>query len=113
MKNFPLEGPKYEFRRDIITCPNCGAEYTAGEIYIPQAFFGKPEELERESLTHKIINDFGKKMDLREEYKCDYCGTHFEVQAYIKLVVTEIKRRKPITKTKSSLFSKEQSETKE
>ena len=45
-------------RIDIITCPKCGAEYTAGEIYIPEVFLGVPDDIEREGTTKTILNDF-------------------------------------------------------
>lgn len=76
-------------RIDIITCPNCGAEYTAGEIYIPNVFLGKPENIEREGFSHKILYDGGNLMNTKENYICDYCGTPFKVSAYVKFNVEE------------------------
>ena len=76
-------------RIDIISCPHCGAEYTAGEIYIPKVFLGNPKYLEKEALTHRILYDGGKAMDTKEHYICDYCGTPFNVFAYVKFSTEE------------------------
>ena len=53
----------YLNRIDIIRCPNCGAEYTAGEIYLPKCFLGVPKHIERDAITHRILYDMGKPMD--------------------------------------------------
>lgn len=78
-------------RIDIITCPSCGAEYTAGEIYIPESFLGVPQHVEREGVTHHILFDGGKAMNTKENYICDYCNTPFKVSAYVKFNVEEDK----------------------
>lgn len=79
-------------RFDIICCPNCGAEYLPREIYVPDAFFGKNVDIEKEHLTHKIIYDGGKPLGLNESYICDYCNTPFIVKAYIRFSVQEDER---------------------
>lgn len=71
-------------RNDIITCPCCGAEYTAGQIYVPKAFLGVPKYIEREGVSHKIMFDAGKPMDTTEYYMCDYCDTKFKITASIR-----------------------------
>ena len=76
-------------RIDIISCPHCGAQYTAGEIYIPEYFLGKPSGIEREGATKRILQDYGRPMDTRERYICDYCNTPFNVKAFIKFNVEE------------------------
>lgn len=76
-------------RIDIIKCPNCGAEYTAGEIFIPKYFLGYPKRIEKDHITHRILYDEGKPLDNKENYICDYCGTPFKVFAYIKFNVEE------------------------
>ena len=76
-------------RIDIITCPQCGAEYTAGEIFIPESFVGTPKNIEKEGTTHKILFDGGKPMDTKESYVCDYCNTPFKVSAYVRFNVEE------------------------
>lgn len=71
-------------RNDIIACPCCGAEYTAGEIFVPQAFIGVPKYLEKEGISHKIMFDAGKPMDTTEFYICDYCDTKFKITANVR-----------------------------
>ena len=44
----------YRMKRTVITCPRCGAEYLAQEIYLPTAFFGKANYIEKSEDTHKI-----------------------------------------------------------
>ena len=70
-------------------CPNCGAEYTAGEIYLPKYFLGVPRDIERDATTHRILYDMGKPMDTKETYICKYCNTPFKVSAYVKFNVEE------------------------
>lgn len=79
----------YLNRIDIIRCPNCGAEYTAGEIYLPKCFLGVPKHIERDATTHRILYDMGKPMDTKETYICNYCDTPFKVSAYVKFNVEE------------------------
>ena len=56
-----------------IECPYCGAEYLPAEIIVPNSFFGKPTNIERD-FNHKIIA-MGKKkkqtagISQREEQK--------------------------------------------
>lgn len=80
-------------RYDIISCPKCGAEYTAGELFIPNVFLGKPEMLDKDSVTHRIISDFGKPMNTNENYICDYCDTPFKIscKVYFSTSIEETK----------------------
>lgn len=71
-------------RKDIITCPNCGAEYLAGELFIPNWFLGRPLAVERDKTNHKIINSTGIPMTLDEEYICDFCNKLFFIHANIE-----------------------------
>lgn len=75
-----------------IKCPNCGREYLPAEIYIPNAFFGRPENIERDSLTGEIKNFYGKDMDLVEHYMCDNCNTPFKITARIQFSTSEESR---------------------
>ena len=65
-----------------ITCPTCGQNYLPAEIFIPDAFFGKPSEIEKTS-DGKIDYFSGKGMDTVEEYVCDKCGAKFKVVANV------------------------------
>lgn len=72
-----------------IKCPNCGREYLPAEIYIPNAFFGRPNNIERDSFSGAIRDFYGKDMDLVEHYICDNCNTPFKVSAKVQFVTTE------------------------
>lgn len=72
----------------VITCPRCGCEYLPAEVYVPEAFFGKPEDIDRTS-AGKIDVYGGTAMDLHEEYTCEHCGATFEVTAEIKFKTAE------------------------
>lgn len=62
----------------VITCPKCGKEYLPAEIFIPKAFFGIPELIQRDS-DGKIISFTGTSLDVNESYCCDNCDTDFEI----------------------------------
>lgn len=65
-----------------ITCPRCGREYLPAEIFIPNAFFGKPYDVER--LDNGKIDFFsGTTLDVDEKYTCDRCHSTFTVHADI------------------------------
>ena len=72
--------------KNYIICPHCGAEYLPCELYLPNSFLGHPSEIQKDS-DGKIINIFGKDMDLNEFYRCDYCNKKFTVSAKIKFIV--------------------------
>lgn len=64
---------------DKIVCPYCGAEYEPSEIYIPQAFFGKPKAIKNDSHgISKLVGDLPCK---KEKYVCDFCSNQFMVEA--------------------------------
>ena len=67
---------------DIIYCPECGMEYLPAEIYLPNELLGKPYNIMKDYLG-KIIEYFGKSMDLKETYTCDRCNTKFKVSAKV------------------------------
>ena len=99
-------------RYDIIRCPHCNAEYTAGEIYIPKSFLGVPCELEKEATTHRILFDAGEPMDTHEHFVCEYCNTPFDVDAYVTFSVKEdtiknFNQNHVTTLRKNSLFLSE------
>lgn len=97
-------------RANIITCPHCGREYLPVEIFIPNNFFGKPEDIDRTE-DGRIEDYNGSAMDLTETYTCDNCGTEFNVETTLKFKVQEnIKPvfeevySSPLFKSKISLF---------
>ena len=62
----------------VVKCPNCGYEYLPVELYLPNAFFGRPTNIKRDAKG--VITDFsGTGMDTRESYRCDNCDTLFKV----------------------------------
>ena len=63
-----------------ILCPYCGQPYMPAEIYVPNAFFGKPSKLEKDEYGTLEYN-VGKDMDLYESYCCDQCNNKFYVHA--------------------------------
>lgn len=67
-------------RKDAtITCPHCGREYLPAEIYVPSAFFGHPEDIDRDD-SGKVEFYSGPGMDLAETFECE-CGKSFKVAA--------------------------------
>lgn len=76
--------------KNVIRCPNCGAEYLPAEIYLPDYFLGRPCHIEKDHLFGKINNYEGRAMDTFETYNCDYCGVTFSVSAKIKFETKEI-----------------------
>ena len=69
-------------KRPVIKCPNCGAEYMAAEVYLPDYFLGKPSNIVK-GREHNILAYDGEDMDLEEEYQCDYCNQKFKVKATV------------------------------
>ena len=69
-------------RLSLIVCPNCKTEYLPAEIYVPYAFFGKPQYIEKD-YEGKILDYSGKSLDTYESYICDNCNKPFKVFANI------------------------------
>lgn len=68
----------------LVICPNCGAQFLPGEIYMPEAFIGHPVEVVRDSFGMLVYADY-KKIDnmpnRTERFICEYCDKPFEVEA--------------------------------
>lgn len=95
---------------EVIKCPYCGAEYLPSEIYIPNAFFGKPGHVER-TFDGKILEYDGTGLDTKETYRCDSCNKEFYVNAQIHFTssVSELSKldeeySSPLNVKKISLF---------
>lgn len=69
---------------EIIECPNCGYEYLPAEIFLPQYFFGRPKNIERDE-NGKLVSYEGTSVDLFEKYICDKCDTEFRVVSKLQL----------------------------
>lgn len=66
-------------------CPHCGAQYLPGEIYMPGALIGQPEDIVKDSLGKILYEDYaeGKEPVMIEHFICDYCNKPFVVEATI------------------------------
>ena len=75
----------------IIKCPGCGAEYLSGEIYMPSALTGHPEDVIRDSLGKIIYEDYraGLEPSLVESFTCEYCDKPFVIEAVISYKTKE------------------------
>ena len=76
----------------MIKCPRCGAEYLPKEIYIPRAFFGTADDINKDSISHKVIDYCGTNMDTNESYICGYCNVPFLVSARVTFSTKEDKK---------------------
>jgi hypothetical protein len=68
----------------VIRCPHCGAEYLPGEIYMPGALIGKPDDIVKDSLGRILYEDYStpdKEPDMVEHFTCEYCDKPFIVEA--------------------------------
>jgi len=72
-----------DIKLDIIKCPTCGAEYLPVEIFIPNAFFGKPVHIERDE-DGKIIDVVGNGMCTTEQFICEHCNVPFRISAKVQ-----------------------------
>lgn len=72
-----------------IVCPVCGAEYLPVEIFIPDDFFGRPDEVIRDP-ADRIEFFLGRGMNLTETYICDSCGSNMRVNAKLSFDVDVI-----------------------
>ena len=74
---------------EIIECPKCGYEYLPAEIYIPNAYFGKPSMIMRDN-NGKITDYQGSSIDVFETYICDKCATEFKITSRIGFITEGI-----------------------
>lgn len=90
--NLKKTDPKQTFnlpsidKSTVIPCPHCGAEYLAGEIFVPGALVGQPRGGIVKDPSGKIVcvdyPDEAEPIKL-ERYTCDYCGKPFVIEATI------------------------------
>ena len=66
-------------------CPHCGAQYLAGEVYMPGALIGYPDDVVRDSLGRILYEDYqqGREPNMIEHCTCEYCNKPFIVEATI------------------------------
>ena len=70
----------------IIKCVHCGAEYLPGEIYMPNAIIGQPDEVVKDSLGRIIYEDYyseDREPTLTENFTCEYCNKPFIIEAVV------------------------------
>lgn len=70
-------------RTEIIVCPHCGREYLPAEIFVPNGFFGRPKNIEKD-YTGRIMDYSGDSMDLSESFICDKCEKKFNIATKIQ-----------------------------
>lgn len=72
-------------KTSIITCKHCGAQYLPGEIYMPGALIGKPDDLVKDALGKILYEDYleGNEPDMIERFICEYCDKPFTVEATV------------------------------
>ena len=76
----------------IIKCPGCGAEYLPGEIFMPNAIIGQPDEVVKDSLGKIIYEDYytvDREPNLMESFTCEYCNKPFVVEAVVSYKAKE------------------------
>lgn len=69
----------------IIKCPHCSAQYLPGEIYIPGALIGQPDDLVKDSLGKIIYEDYSedKEPNMIEHFICEFCNKPFIIEATV------------------------------
>jgi hypothetical protein len=70
----------------IIRCPHCGAEYLPGEIYMPGALIGQPDDVVKDSLGKILYEDYDtpeREPDPIEHFICEFCDKPFIIEAVI------------------------------
>ena len=70
-------------RTSIIRCPNCGAEYLPGEIYLPGSLIGQPEDLVKDSFGKLLYEDYKSEPAFEEHFTCEYCNKPFIIEATV------------------------------
>ena len=89
-----------------IRCVHCGAEYVPGELYMPGALIGHPEDIVRDSFGKLLYDDYrvGEEPDMIERYICDYCDRPFIVEATITYKTMAEEPEKDFSRTYVSLL---------
>ena len=70
----------------IIRCPHCGAEFLPGEVYMPGALIGQPDDIVRDSLGKLLYEDYfteDREPNPVEHFTCEYCDKPFVIEAVI------------------------------
>ena len=69
----------------VIKCPHCGANYLPGEIYMPGALIGQPDDLVKDSLGRILYEDYldGEEPNMVEHFICEFCNKPFVIEATV------------------------------
>jgi hypothetical protein len=70
----------------VIRCPHCGAEYLPGEIYMPGALIGQPDDIVKDAVGKIIYEDYSteaREPDMIEHFTCYYCEKPFVIEATV------------------------------
>ena len=81
-----IENAKEAGKPIHIDCPNCKAQYLAGEIYMPGDLIGQPREIVKDSFGKIVYADYldADSMPNRtENFTCEYCNKPFIVEASV------------------------------
>lgn len=85
-----MEKPEQQnWNRLIITCPHCGAQYVASEIFMPGDLEGKTETVIKDALNKVIYQEYEEDSEpcQAEHYVCDHCNKPFIVEPTISFKV--------------------------
>ena len=90
----------------IISCPHCKAQYLPGEIYMPGALIGQPDDLVKDALGKILYEDYpdGKEPDMLESFICEYCEKPFVIEATVTYKTYEEAPEKDFTTEYVSLL---------
>ena len=90
----------------IITCPHCKAQYLPCEIYLPDHFFGKTEDVVKDPAGKIIYQDYKEdwEPELTEHYICDYCNKPFVIEAAMTFKTKAEKEELDVSNTTVSLL---------
>ncbi len=90
----------------VIKCPHCGAEYLAAEVFMPDDFAGRPDELVRDSLGKIIYADYQEDYEplASTSFTCEFCNKPFVVEPVISYKVRKEDPEKDFSRDSVSLL---------
>lgn len=73
----------------VIICPHCKFQYHPSEIFLPDDFTGKPEQVIKDALGKILYVDYqeGYEPNATEHYTCENCGKPFVVESSVSYKV--------------------------
>ena len=105
--DFNMDKPEQQnWNRLIITCPHCGAQYVAAEIFYPGELVGKSETVIRDALNKVIYQEYYEDEEpcQIERYVCDHCGKPFVVEPTVSFKVRKEEEENDFSNLSSSLL---------